>query len=385
MDARNRLAIGWVSVCCLAFVVAPALADGDDPSIDGKPLSQMLTQLRSENRGFQLRAAQALAKAPAGLYPSIVPQLIRLLASERENDRFVAAQTLGEYGPAARVAVPDLLPLLQGTQYERNRAAAAKAFGQILKDAAPSDEVEKVTQALLAVFEDKYSDVRREAVTACGVIGPAAKSSIPAMARRLGDESIPRSSPWVDRTARLLVARAAAWPCGRLGPLAAEHVDRLISMLHAKGDSMPEVVEALGLIGPIHQNVVPNIVDKTEAADVNQNVTYHLRLRAFEALARFGPKAAPALPYLTRFITQSPPAWNKVAIDDTIGALRALRAIGPAAAAAAPAAEKLADPKALPGGAYDELRNEASLTAAALSGKGASPPAAIAEGEKAKP
>jgi hypothetical protein len=43
-------------------------------------------------------------------------------------------------------------------------------------------------------------------------------------------------------------------------------------MMHAEGDYMPETVEALGLIGPVHENVVPNIVDKLEVADVNQKL-----------------------------------------------------------------------------------------------------------------
>jgi hypothetical protein len=53
---------------------------------------------------------------------------------ERE---FVAAQILGVYGPLSRVAVPDLLPMLKGTQYERNRTTAAKALGPKAAEAVP--------------------------------------------------------------------------------------------------------------------------------------------------------------------------------------------------------------------------------------------------------
>jgi len=184
--------------------------------LNGKPLSQWIQQLRSENRGLQLRAARALTEAPENLRPTIVPLLIPVLKSERENDRFVAAQVLGSYGPGARPAVPSLLPLLSDMQFERNRAAAAKALGQILKDAQPDEEVEKVTQALTRKINeewDAYSDVRREAVYAIGMIGPAARSAIPKLTRALTD---------VDPVHKLggerrFVRAAAPWACGRMG------------------------------------------------------------------------------------------------------------------------------------------------------------------------
>lgn len=159
--------------------------------------------------------------------------------------------------------------------------------------------------------------------------------------------------------------RADGW-----GPLAAEHVDRLIAMMHAEGDYMPETVEARGLIGPVHENVVPNIVDKLEVADVNQNAIHHFRLKAFEALARFEPKAAPAVPYLIRFIKNPPPVHSSVAIGDVIGALQALRAIGAEAAKdAIPAVRNLTDPKVVRHEVYAELRREAALTLDVLCGK----------------
>ena len=99
--------------------------------------------------------------------------MIPLLAAERENTRFPAAQVLGECGPVAKDAVPHLLPMLKGTQYERNRTAAAVALGKILKDSESSKQIDEVTEALIVCFKDQYSDVRREAARACGMIGPA--------------------------------------------------------------------------------------------------------------------------------------------------------------------------------------------------------------------
>jgi len=293
----------------------------DDPTIDGKAMSQWAKQLRSENRGLQMRAAQTLSAAPTNLHAAIIPLVVPVLKSERENDKFVAAQILGNYGPASRAAIPDLLPMLKGTQYERNRAAAAKALGQILKDAKPDKEVDEVTAALIETFKDGYEDVRREAVAACGTIGPAAKACIPHLTPRLTQE-ISGSGPNG-------VTVAAAGTCEKLGPLAREHADLLVSLMHKFGGYGSCFAAALGAIGPVNDNIVQNIMDEIEpSAD-------HLRLaiEAYVALEKFGPKAAPAVPMLVRMLREGlPPAL-------TIQAVKVFKAIGPAAAAAVPVLE----------------------------------------------
>jgi HEAT repeat protein len=298
------------------------LAQEDEPQLSGKPLSQWVKQLRSENRGLQIRASQALSAAPTNLHAVIVPLVVPVLKSERENDRFVAAQVLGEYGPASRRAVPELLPLLKGTQYERNRAAAAKALGQILKDAPPSAEVEQVAEALAAKVSDdydSYTDVRCNAVRAIGTIGLAAVKVIPKLDRVLS-EVIGNDAETI------LVKRATAWTLGRMGPRSAEYMDRLVALMHKDLARNPDVVEAIGCIGPLNENVVRNILDVIEPADAMRGV-----MEAYVALEKFGPRAAPAVPLLCRLLKgrgMSPVLRIQI--------VRTLKAIGPAAAEAAP-------------------------------------------------
>ncbi|MBM4038427.1 MAG: hypothetical protein FJ290_07925 [Planctomycetes bacterium] len=337
--------VKWAVYCLALFGVGASRAQEADAEIDGRPVSQWVKQLRSENRGLQLRAARALANAPAGARARIVPLLVPVLRSERENDKFVAAQVLGEYGPMARLAVPDLLPMLQGTQAERNRAAAAKALGQILKDAKPDDEVEKAAQALMAAFDDKYSDVRREAVTACGMIGPAAKACIPLLPKRLVDRSLTKH-PWEEQAERALVERAAAWTCGRMGKLAAVHIDRLIVAMQANHPQPTEFVDAIAEIGAVQDNVVPNITDKLEKAifggyqggspEENDNYRVHCLL----ALERFGGKSAPAVPLLVRCLE-----LRQFSPKQATVAARMIKGLGPAAADAAPVLKEYLDAK----------------------------------------
>jgi HEAT repeat protein len=255
-----------------------------------------------------------------------------MLGHKRENLLCWVAQVLGSYGPEARPAVPGLLPLLEGTQFERNRAASAKALGLILVDAKPCEEVEKVAQALSEKYNeeyDKYSDVRREAVRAVGMIGPAAKKVIPKLHRGLIDYR-------KHSREHQMVRQQSAWAAGRMGPLAKMHIDRLISMLHQEGHQLPEIAWAIGEIGPVHENVVPNLVDKME-----KSMRYTgLVLRSLEALEKFGDKSAPAVDFLMYYMQKGRPTTKTF-----IQTLKTLKAIGPKAKKAVPVVTKYKDIK----------------------------------------
>lgn len=326
----------------IALVAGTGWGAEDEATIQNKPVSHWLKQMRSENRGLQLRAAKVLAEVPEELRTGIVSELTSILGSERENDRFVAAQVLGEYGSKAKAAVPHLLPVLEGTQFERNRAAAAKALGQIFKDSPPSEELEKVTAALIKGFTDKYVDVRRESVRACGMIGPAAKACLTHM-------EIPFSEPDTENGDGFAVREEAAWTCGRMGPLAAMHMDRLIAQLHregkhSRGKQSPVIVEAIGRIGPVYEQLVPNIVDAMEARGkfrMGEDPISPFFPKALDTLALFGPKAVAAVPYLAKLAREGAKPWVPQDVAALIKVVKTLGAIGPEAKEAVPDLEKL--------------------------------------------
>ncbi|MBA4387778.1 MAG: hypothetical protein C0404_07345 [Verrucomicrobia bacterium] len=356
--------ISVVALCGLLLGLSCAVAD-DDPMIDDKPLSELVKQLRSQNRGLQVRSAQALSAVPSNLYSRIIPMVMPVLKSERENDKFVAAQILGAYGPIARAAIPDLLPMLKGTQYERNRAAAAKALGLILRDAKPDKEVDEVTAALIVAFGDGYEDVRRESVAACGVIGPAAKASISHLVPRLTQEQ--------SGDAPNMVIVAAAGTCERMGPLAKEHVDLLISLMHKFGGYGPCFVSALGAIGPVQQNMVPNIVD---AMEKNEGWS-DFRAQGFIALRRLGQKTEGAMSYTKRVLSQPPMPWDPGRMRVATEAMKFVQMAGQDAKQCLPEIEKLAAYRVLGGdspadaiAASNAMREEAAKTVTLLKGSG---------------
>ena len=90
---NNRMCSIVYAAVLLTLAGWPRMAPAaDDPIIGDKPLSQVIKQLRSDNRGLQLRAAQSLAKAPAEYQAQIVPQVIPVLQSDERAGR------PGDYG-----------------------------------------------------------------------------------------------------------------------------------------------------------------------------------------------------------------------------------------------------------------------------------------------
>ena len=305
---------------------------------------------------MQMRAARALAEAPTNLHAQIMRQVIPVLKSERENDKFVAAQVLGEYGAVSRSAAPDLLPMLQGTQYERNRAAAAKALGQIFKDAKPDKETNEVTAALIEAFNDQYVDVRREAVGACGMIRSAAKTCIPNLTPLLKEPAGAKPN---------IVSEAAAWACERMGPLAKEHVDLLISLLFRNASQgTPAYVNALGEIGPVQDNIVPNILNFMEVGPA------WVMVQTWQTLQKYGAKAEEVIPFAKRFLTRP----HLYGVNDSrekeltlIEAMKFLQAVGPKAVDALPQVEALTTYKE-DFVDYSRIQKEAVKTAGILKG-----------------
>lgn len=129
-----------------------------------------------------------------------------------------------------------------------------------------------------------------------------------------------------------MVSVAAAETCARMGPLAREHVDLLITIMHRYASCYtPAYVLALGAIGPIQDNIVPNIMDKMEQQD--QSIWW--QMAPYEVFEKFGPKAAPAVDLLNRFLRE-----NKLSPPQVIQTMKTLRAIGPAAKNALQTVEK---------------------------------------------
>ena len=98
-----------------------------------------------------------------------VKELVVTLKSEKVAERAAAARILGELGPAAKDAVPDLLAAL-GDADKDVRRCAARSLGDIGKASKPA------VAALGKTLKDADAQVRQASAYALGRIGdPAAK------------------------------------------------------------------------------------------------------------------------------------------------------------------------------------------------------------------
>jgi HEAT repeat protein len=199
--------------------------------------SALLGILADSSRSDDHRAA-ALALGRMG-FPQAVPVLMKWLAFDNFSVQPPAARALGEIGPAAREAAPELARLLaKETSKNYEAAQFALALLRIAGDA-------KSALPLAEEFTGRGQFIPHETVEAIetlGALGPAASEVAPVLIARLGEPE---------------VSRAAA--------------------------------EALRKIG---KSSVPGLVQTLTSED------WYLRLKAVEVLGALGPEAVEALPAL---------------------------------------------------------------------------------------
>jgi HEAT repeat protein len=133
---------------------------------------QLITQLKSSDRGQSGEASLALIR----IGEPAVPPLVEMLQSEDPRLRKTAATTLYGFGAKGRAAVPALAPLLEDPDRSL-RLSAAMALDNMGPAAA------EAVPALIHALGDRDGEVRQWSAKALGHIGPAAASAIPALAR----------------------------------------------------------------------------------------------------------------------------------------------------------------------------------------------------------
>jgi HEAT repeat protein/lysophospholipase L1-like esterase len=341
-------------ITCLDLL--PTLrAAGPDAFIDYDHFSRTGARVVAErvlSAGLSVEKDQQEAGGPAGGASLSVPVpagaslpvLLGALRQPDEGGQAAAARALGNLGPAAREAVPELMKLLErGTP--RVRAATARALGNM----GPAAEL--AVHELMRRLDDAAPPVRAAAAWALGEIGPAAKAALLPLVNRLRDEdesvrlrageSLGQVRPDTEEARQALVAivedvsapgRAeAAAALGKLGPDAQFAVAALVKALDdPRAGVRGRAVLALGEIGPGARAAVPALLVAFRDAGI--------RWRVADALGAIGPDAAGAVPDLTAAL-QDPSSnvrWR---------AAQALGAIGPGARRAVPAlVQALGDP-----------------------------------------
>jgi HEAT repeat protein len=168
-----------------------------------------------------------------------------MLSSGNVKVRDAAARKLGQIGPKASPAVPDLLVVLR-TDVPQVASSAAWALGNIQAPQRHGQlRNQDVIPALIEALDHPDGEVRRYAAYAISLIGPAALSAVPKLSQKLTDQHM---------------AYMAARALGEMGPAARSSIPAMTALLSSShAGERAEAAVALSRLGPLPAETVSAI------------------------------------------------------------------------------------------------------------------------------
>jgi HEAT repeat protein len=316
--------------------------------VSDRVLPAPLAAMKDKVADVRRAACTALAELGPAAAADSVPALIAAFKDPVDPTPEVAAEDLARLEPAS---CPGLIEALQSDDVVVRRLAA-RALYWMGKKATPA------AAALTAALDDKAAAVRAQAADALAQIGPAASSAIPRLIALLDDPDKATRKAATDALAGTDPARTSVVQALRkvlrdpdpgvrwhavgylqfLEPVPPEVVPVLIDALNDADESVTtRAAEALRQIRPPPAAAIPALVRALERLVAGEAASGagkpdpfdgNGRYPVIEALGRFGPAAAPAVPALIK-------AFRCENVSLRMASARALGAIGPSAADAA--------------------------------------------------
>ncbi|MGH7169678.1 MAG: HEAT repeat domain-containing protein [Gemmataceae bacterium] len=224
-----------------------------------------------------------------------VPALRKALKNDRAHAA-VYAHALGQLGPLASPAVPELTELLADADA---RSEAAVALVRI-----DPKQADKVVPLLVKDLQAEEEKQRQTAVLALARLGPAAQAAADALAALLRDRLLTEMEIralhgiWAAAIPDLIKLlkdpqterrQLAVFALGQIGPAAQAAVAPLIAALSDSDRSVRAgAAQVLQAIGPEARAAVPALIANLQASQTE------VRLAAAEALGHIGPAAKEA-------------------------------------------------------------------------------------------
>ena len=252
----------------------------------------LLPLLDSDDPFFRHKVFEALQQIGAR-DEAVRARLRHFLASSDLDERYDAARALAASGEPARQIVPALIDLAidphfcpHGGELPPGDWFALYAYPALLASIASFGP--DAVPELHAALQKRNPQVRRAAVDALGVIGPAAKAAIPLLIELLDDSAC---------------RDAAAESLGRMGFEARAAVPRLLALLEAArlqgaSEEYVALLDALGAIGPDALSAAPALLNFANFDDSRT------RQAAVLALAKIDPADASLTPRLKRLLAE---------------------------------------------------------------------------------
>ncbi len=178
--------------------------------------------------------------------PAAVPEILERVSSNNGRVRATAVEALGEIGPGARSALPDLI-LCRGDADDAVRTQAERALGKVDPSWA---RTAAARQAIPGLIKRLNSDVTAQpgAAETLGEIGPPAREAIPELVKCLGSNFEP-------------VREAARTALGKIGQPTRESVPELIKQLTGDCCSIRETAaDLLARLGSDGKAAIPALV-----------------------------------------------------------------------------------------------------------------------------
>jgi len=230
--------------------------------------------------------------------PPTVAELVRQLESGAPGARVIAAEALGERGPAAADAITALVKVMRAPKLnDRADALRLLAARDALVRIGP-----KAVPALTDLLAHEAAPVRAVAAEALGWLGPPAADAVPALGKLLADQSA-------------FVKARAADALARIGPKAESAVPALVKLLGEpasteppsfgrgqSGDPKTAATAALKAVGPkgvaaLREYVLPGLIEQYKTAKPTP-----WDGPGVATLAALGPDAAGALPAIKAYV-----------------------------------------------------------------------------------
>jgi HEAT repeat protein len=268
-----------------AVPVSRAPAQDEDPSFQGRKLSEWIVQLRAEKAAKERQVALFML-GTIGSHPAAWPT--------DEKPQRAALIVLEIIGPKTRAVAPALIQATREDWNDRIRARAAEVLGRVvakavsMKLANTEFRTNEPQEALMnALRSDPSGRVREAAASALGKFDPSEmRKAVPVLAGAL-------------REVRPEVQNAAAETLRRLGKYAEDAVPEMIEVLG--NPAAPDLARehaalALGRIGGTSDGLKAIPVLKKLAADPGTPLS--VRKASVESLGEFGKDAADAVPVI---------------------------------------------------------------------------------------
>lgn len=259
-----------------------------DPGMD--TIAALEKQLKSEKPEEVIAAAGILGLKSK----EAVPRLGKLLA-QKGAVRSQAVVALAQLGPQAKEAIDALRATIKDN--DSDDFTALWAAITVCRLDPKADAVATVASYL----DNRHPDIRRDAVEALGLLGPAAKPAVPKLTLALSD---------ADPRGRLAVA-VAFWKIDQ-NPIALPSV---VELLRSNDPQIREdaVVELGGTFGPEAKSAVSALAKRLF------DPFSAVRSAAAEAIGRVGTGASTAAPILLALLEGDEPAFVQSAACEAIG------------------------------------------------------------------